>query len=69
MRIGLSPFCNDYSMPVDQLALAAENRAVYSIALPEHTHIPASRDTLSSGTPSSGGGDLPGAKVNHFGGR
>ena len=64
MRIGLSPFCNDYSMPVDQLALAAENRAVYSIALPEHTHIPASRDT-----PSSGDNDLPRAMAIHFGGR
>ncbi len=54
MRIGLFPFCTDYSMPVDKLAIAAEERGFESIWLPEHTHIPASRRT-----PYPGGGDLP----------
>lgn len=54
MRIGLFPFCTDYSMPVDQLAIAAEERGFDSIWVPEHTHIPASRDT-----PYPGGGELP----------
>ena len=54
MKIGLFPFCTDYSMPVDQLAIAAEERGFDSIWLPEHTHIPASRLT-----PYPGGGELP----------
>lgn len=54
MRIGLFPFSTDYSMPIDQLAIAAEERGFDSIWLPEHTHIPASRQT-----PYPGGGDLP----------
>ncbi len=54
MRIGLFPFCTDYSMPIDQLAIAAEERGFDSIWVPEHTHIPASRDT-----PYPGGGELP----------
>ena len=54
MRIGLFPFCTDYSMPVDKLAIAAEERGFDSIWLPEHTHIPANRLT-----PYPGGGELP----------
>lgn len=54
MRIGLFPFCTDYSMPVDKLAIAAEERGFDSIWVPEHTHIPASR-----ATPYPGGGELP----------
>lgn len=54
MRIGLFPFCTDYSMPIDRLAIAAEERGFDSIWLPEHTHIPASR-----GTAYPGGGELP----------
>lgn len=54
MRIGLFPFCTDYSMPIDRLAIAAEERGFDSIWLPEHTHIPANRRT-----PYPGGGDLP----------
>ncbi len=54
MRIGLFPFCTDYSMPIDRLAVAAEERGFDSIWLPEHTHIPANRRT-----PYPGGGDLP----------
>lgn len=54
MKIGLFPFCTDYSMPIDQLAMAAEERGFDSIWLPEHTHIPSSRIT-----PYPGGGELP----------
>lgn len=54
MQIGLFPFCTDYSMPIDRLAIAAEERGFDSIWLPEHTHIPANR-----ATPYPGGGDLP----------
>jgi probable F420-dependent oxidoreductase len=54
MRIGLFPFITDYSMPVDKLAIAAEERGFDSIWVPEHTHIPASRNT-----PYPGGGELP----------
>ncbi len=54
MQIGLFPFCTDYSMPIADLAVAAEARGFDSIWLPEHTHIPASRDT-----PYPGGGELP----------
>jgi probable F420-dependent oxidoreductase len=54
MRIGLFPFCTDYSMPIDRLAVAAEERGFDSIWLPEHTHIPANR-----ATPYPGGGELP----------
>ncbi len=54
MQIGLFPFCTDYSMPVDKLAIAAEERGFESIWLPEHTHIPANRATAYPG-----GGDLP----------
>ena len=54
MRIGSFPFCTDYSIPAYELAIAAEKRWGYFIWLSEHTHIPASRDT-----PSSGDNDLP----------
>jgi probable F420-dependent oxidoreductase len=54
MKIGLFPFCTDYSMPIDRLAIAAEERGFDSIWLPEHTHMPANR-----ATPYPGGGDLP----------
>lgn len=54
MRIGLFPFCTDYSMAIADLAVAAEERGFDSIWVPEHTHIPASRETAYPG-----GGDLP----------
>jgi len=54
MQIGLFPFCTDYSMPIDKLAIAAEERGFDSIWVPEHTHIPANR-----ATPYPGGGELP----------
>jgi len=54
MHLGLFVFATDYSMPVDQLAVAAEDRGFDSIWLPEHTHIPANRKTRYPG-----GGELP----------
>jgi probable F420-dependent oxidoreductase len=54
MRIGLFAFSTDYSMPIDRLAVAAEERGFDSIWLPEHTHIPANRRTAYPG-----GGELP----------
>ena len=54
MRIGLFAFLTDYSMPVEQLAVAAEERGFDSIWVPEHTHIPANRRTTYPG-----GGELP----------
>ena len=54
MNIGLFPFITDYSMPIDQLAIAAEQRGFDSIWVPEHTHIPVNRKTSYPG-----GGELP----------
>ncbi|MGI9325072.1 MAG: LLM class F420-dependent oxidoreductase [Pseudomonadales bacterium] len=45
MEIGIFSFSTDYSMPVDQLAVAVEERGFESLWVPEHTHIPASRET------------------------
>lgn len=54
MKIGLFLFITDYSMPVDRLAVAAEERGFESIWVPEHTHIPANRHSAYPG-----GGELP----------
>lgn len=54
MHIGVYIFATDYSMPVDELARALEERNFESLFLPEHTHIPVSRKT-----PWPGGGPLP----------
>ena len=54
MHIGLCIFATDYSIRVDELARAAEERGFESLFLTEHTHIPASRRT-----PFPGGGELP----------
>lgn len=40
MNIGLFVVATEYSMPVSDLAVAAEQRGFESIWLPEHTHIP-----------------------------
>ena len=53
MKIGLFPIMTDYSMPVDRLAVAAEERGFDSIWVPEHTHIPVKH------TAYPGGGELP----------
>lgn len=39
-RVGLSTFVTDYSMPVAELAVAAEERGLESLFVTEHTHIP-----------------------------
>ncbi len=54
MEIGVLIFATDYSIRVDELARALEERGFESLFLPEHTHIPASRRT-----PRPGGGELP----------
>jgi probable F420-dependent oxidoreductase len=54
MDYGIVMFATDYSIRVDDLARAAEERGFESLWLPEHTHIPASRRS-----PWPGGGELP----------
>ena len=54
MNIGIFSFSTDYSMPFDKLAMAVEERGFDSLWVPEHTHIPASRET-----PYPFPGDLP----------
>ena len=54
MDFGLAIFPTDYAVPAAQLARAAEERGFESLFFPEHTHIPASRET-----PYPAGGDLP----------
>jgi probable F420-dependent oxidoreductase len=54
MRFGVTMFLTDRTIGVVELARAAEERGFDSLYLPEHTHIPASRDT-----PWPGGGELP----------
>ena len=45
MRFGVTIFATDISMPLVDLARAAEDRGFDSIWIPEHTHIPTSRRT------------------------
>jgi probable F420-dependent oxidoreductase len=54
MKFGVTTFNTDYSMRVDELARALEERAFESLWLPEHTHIPKSRKS-----PWPGGPNLP----------
>ncbi len=54
MHYGVFIFATDYSIRIDELARALEQRGFESLFLPEHTHIPASRRT-----PWPGGGSLP----------
>src|SRR2546421_4978613 len=54
MDFGLAIFPTDYAAPAAQLARMAEERGFESLFFPEHTHIPASRDT-----PYPAGGELP----------
>ena len=51
---GVLIFPADYAVATDVLAKAAEARGFESLFLPEHTHIPASRET-----PWPGGAELP----------
>ena len=54
MKIGISYFATDLSMDPVELAREAEARGFESLWVPEHTHIPVSRET---GYPK--GGELP----------
>ena len=54
MDFGVYMFPTDYAMRPDDFARAAEDRGFESVWFPEHTHIPASRQS-----PWPGGGDLP----------
>jgi probable F420-dependent oxidoreductase len=54
MDVGLAHFLTDYGMEPVELARKVEERGFESLFLPEHTHIPVSRDT-----PYPGGGELP----------
>ena len=55
MRYGITMFATDLTMPVHELALAAEERGLHSLYIPEHTHIPTSRRT----PPPTGDDELP----------
>ncbi|MGH3241251.1 MAG: TIGR03619 family F420-dependent LLM class oxidoreductase [Spirillospora sp.] len=55
MRLGITMFATDLTMEPHDLAREAEERGFASLYLPEHTHIPVSRETPSPG----GTGDLP----------
>jgi probable F420-dependent oxidoreductase len=55
VRYGVTMFATDVSMPVPDLARAAEERGLESLFIPEHTHIPTSRRT----PPPTGDAELP----------
>ena len=54
MDHGVVMFPTEYSIAPDELARALEERGFESVWFPEHTHIPASRQS-----PWPGGGELP----------
>lgn len=54
MKLGIEMFATDYAIRPDELARACEERGFESVWYPEHTHIPASRQS-----PFPGGGELP----------
>ena len=54
MHLGLTIFPTDYSIPLPELALEAEQRGFESLWVAEHSHIPTSRKS-----PWPGGGELP----------
>jgi probable F420-dependent oxidoreductase len=45
MKYGVTMFAHDQAMPTHDLAKAAEERGFHSVYVPEHTHIPISRET------------------------
>ncbi len=45
MKLGITMFATDRSIGPLELARAAEERGFYSFYIPEHTHIPSSRET------------------------
>ncbi len=54
MDVGLAHFLTDYGMQPAELGRMTEERGFESLLLPEHTHIPVSRQT-----PYPGGSELP----------
>jgi probable F420-dependent oxidoreductase len=54
VHVGLSIFLTDYTLQPERLGRLVEERGFESLLLPEHTHIPASRDS-----PYPAGGELP----------
>lgn len=54
MHIGALIFATDYSVRADELAAELEQRGYESLFVPEHTHIPTSRQS-----PWPGGAELP----------
>jgi probable F420-dependent oxidoreductase len=54
MKLGVMSFNTEYTIRADDLAIACEERGFESVWFPEHTHIPASRET-----PWPAGGELP----------
>jgi probable F420-dependent oxidoreductase len=54
MHIGALIFATDYAVRADELAAELEQRGYESLFVPEHTHIPTSRES-----PWPGGADLP----------
>ena len=54
MHIGVSIFATDFSIGMDELAPEIESRGFESLFVPEHTHIPTSRQSSWPG-----GADLP----------
>jgi len=53
MHTGIAIFDTEYSIPIEELARAAEERGFESLWVPEHTHIPTSRKSPFAG------GELP----------
>lgn len=60
MKFGIVSYNTEYGIRPDEAARAAEQRGYESIWLPEHTHIPLSRET-----PFPLGGELP-EEYKHF---
>jgi probable F420-dependent oxidoreductase len=54
MELGIAHFLTDWGMQPADLGRRVEERGFESLFLPEHTHIPVSRET-----PYPGGGELP----------
>lgn len=57
-RVGITMFCTDRSPSPVELARAVESRGFESLFLPEHSHIPTSRETPWPGA-TPGAEDLP----------
>src|SRR6516164_10286438 len=54
MQFGVAMFPADYAINIVHLGRAAEERGFESLFVPEHTHIPANRET-----PFPSGGEIP----------